>query len=81
MNFSPTMADACFTARATTREHAATSIKKLTLTTTNNGQYDHNAAMTFIASIHQVLRETYKPGDPDNGMFKLCPTADTIAMI
>eukprot|EP00804_Cyclotella_cryptica_P013550 CCRYP_012907-RA/>CCRYP_012907-RA protein AED:0.59 eAED:0.66 QI:0/0/0/1/1/1/2/0/788 len=75
------MADACFTARATTREHVAASIKKLTLPTTDNGQYGHDAAMTFIAGIHQVLRETYNPGDPGNGMFKLCVAANTMAMI
>eukprot|EP00804_Cyclotella_cryptica_P030326 CCRYP_011862-RA/>CCRYP_011862-RA protein AED:0.33 eAED:0.33 QI:0/0/0/1/0.66/0.75/4/0/887 len=37
---------------------------KLTLPTTDNGQYDHGAATTFIAGIHRVLRETYNPGDP-----------------
>lgn len=80
-NTSPTMADACFTARATTREHVAASIKKLTLPTTDNGQYDHDAATTFIAGIHRVLRETYNPGDPGNGMFKLCAAANAIATI
>jgi hypothetical protein len=75
------MADACFTARATTREHVAASIKKLTLTTTNNGQYNHDAATTFIAGIHRVLRKTYNPGDPGNGMFKLCAAANAITMI
>ena len=75
------MADACFTARSTTREHVAASIKKLTLPTTDNGQYDHDAATTFIAGIHRVLRETYNPGDPGNGMFKLCAAANEIASI
>jgi hypothetical protein len=75
------MADACFTARATTREHVAASIKKLTLPTTDNGQYDHDAATTFIAGIHRVLRETYNPGDPGNGMLKLCAAANAIATI
>ena len=75
------MADACFTARSTTREHVAASIKKLTLPTTDNGQYDHDAATTFIAGIHRVLRETYNPGDPGNGMFKLCAAANAIASI
>jgi len=75
------MADACFTARATTREHVAASIKKLTLPTTDNGQYDHDAATTFIAGIHRILRETYNPGDPGNGMFKLCAAANEIASI
>jgi hypothetical protein len=75
------MADACFTARATTREHVAARIMKLTLQMTDNRQYDHDAATTFIAGIHRVLRETYNPGDPGNGMFKLCTAANAIAMI
>jgi hypothetical protein len=75
------MADACFTARATTRKHVAVSINKLTLPTTDNGQYDHNAATTFISGIHRVLCETYNPGDPGKGMFKLCAAANAITTI
>jgi hypothetical protein len=48
---------------------------------TDNGQYDHNAATTFIAGIHRVLREIYNPGDPGNDMFKLCAAANAIATI
>ena len=68
----PIMADACFTARATTREHVRSSIAKLTLLTNASGQYNHNHATTFIAGIRRILRETYNPGDPGNGMDKLC---------
>ena len=76
------MADACFTARATTREHVRASIAKLALPTTEAaGQYDHEAATTFIAGVHRILRETYNPGDPGNGMDKLCVATNAIAHI
>eukprot|EP00804_Cyclotella_cryptica_P021145 CCRYP_001466-RA/>CCRYP_001466-RA protein AED:0.26 eAED:0.26 QI:0/0/0/1/0/0.25/4/0/985 len=44
-------------------------------------RHRHDAATTFIAGIHRVLRETYNPGDPGNGMFKLCAAANAIASI
>ena len=50
------MADACFTARASTREHVRSSIAKLTLLTNASGQYNHDHATTFIAGIHRILR-------------------------
>ena len=73
------MADACFTARATTREHVSAAIAKLTLPKTESGQYNHEDATTFITGIHRVLRETYNPGDPGNGMDKLTVAAYAIA--
>ena len=75
------MADACFTARATTREHVRDSIAKLALPTTDSSQYNHDAATTFIAGICPILRETYNPGDPGNGMDKLCNASNAIARI
>lgn len=75
------MADACFTARASTREHVRSSIAKLTLLTNASGQYNHDHATTFIAGIHRILRETYNPGDPGNGMDKLCVASNAIARI
>ena len=50
------MADACFTARATTREHVHLSITKLTLLTNASGQYNHDHATTFIAGIQRSGR-------------------------
>jgi hypothetical protein len=75
------MADTCFTACATTCEHVRASITKLTLPTTDGRQYNHKDATTFIAGVRRILRETYNPGDPGNGMDKLCVAANAIASI
>ena len=75
------MADACFTARATTCKHVCSSIAKLNLLTNASGQYNHDHATTFIAGIHRILHETYNPGDPGNGMDKLCVASNAIARI
>jgi len=75
------MANACFTAQATTREHVRASIAKLTLPTNSGGQYNHKDATTFITGIRRTLRETYNPGDPGNGMVKLCIASNAIARI
>ncbi len=56
-----TMADACFTARATTRKHIHSSIAKLTLLTNASDQYNHEHATTFIAGIRRILCKTYNP--------------------
>ena len=73
------MANACFTARATTHEHVPSIITKLTLLTNASGQYNRKHATTFIAGIRRILRETYNPGDPGNGMDKLCIASNAIA--
>ena len=75
------MAVACFTARATTRDHVRASITKLALPITAGGQYIHEDVTTFIAGIRHILRETYNPGDPGNGMEKLCVASNAIARI
>jgi hypothetical protein len=75
------MADACFMARATTREHVHASIAKLALPTNAGGQYNHEDATTFITRIQRTLREIYNPGNPGNGMVKLCIATNAIARI
>jgi hypothetical protein len=75
------MADACFMARATTREHVHASIAKLALPTNAGGQYNHEDATTFITRIRRTLREIYNPGNPGNGMVKLCIATNAIARI
>ena len=75
------MADACFTPHATTREHVRSSIAKLTLLTNASGQYNHDHATTFIAGTRRILRETCNPGDPGNGMDKLCVASNAITCI
>jgi hypothetical protein len=75
------MADACFMARATTREHVHTSITKLMLLTNGGGQYNNEDATTFIAGIRRTLRKTYNPGEPGNGMVKLCIAPNAVGRI
>jgi len=75
------MADACFTARATMQEHVRASIAKLMRPTTTGGQYNHENTTTFIAGMHRILCETYNPGDPGNGMDKLCVATNAIVKI
>jgi len=65
------MADACFTACATTRNHVKEAITKLTLPHNSSRQYTHDDITTFIMGIRRVLKSTYNPGDPSNGMAKL----------
>ena len=65
------MADACFAARATTRDHVKATITKLTLPRNSSNQYTHNAITTFFTGIHRMLKSTYNPGNPGNGMEKL----------
>jgi hypothetical protein len=65
------MADGCFTARATTRDHVKAAITKLALPCNSSNQYTHDAITTFFTGIRRVLKSTYNPGDPGNGMEKL----------
>jgi len=65
------MADACFTACATTRDHVKAAITKLALTRNASNQYTHDAITTFFTGVRRVLKSTYNPGDPGNGMEKL----------
>jgi hypothetical protein len=65
------MADACFTARATTRDHVKATITKLALPRNSSNQYTHDAITTFFTGMHGMLKSTYNPGDPGNGMEKL----------
>ena len=65
------MADACFTACATTREHVKAAITKLALPCNSSNQYTHDAITTFFTGVRCVLKSTYNPGNPSNGMEKL----------
>jgi hypothetical protein len=47
------------------------AIAKLALPHNSSGQYTHDDITTFIMGIRQVLKSTYNPSDPGNGMAKL----------
>ena len=65
------MAEACLTARATIHNHVKEVIAKLTLPHNSSGQYTHDDITTFIMGVCRVLKSTYNPSDPGNGMAKL----------
>eukprot|EP00804_Cyclotella_cryptica_P028786 CCRYP_018721-RA/>CCRYP_018721-RA protein AED:0.43 eAED:0.43 QI:0/0/0/1/0/0/2/0/620 len=43
----------------------------LFFTRNSSNQYTHDAITTFFAGVRRVLKSTYNPGDPGNGMEKL----------
>ena len=63
--------DQCYSARSSTRTQVLDAIKRLTLSKTSSGQYNHDDAVKYFAAIKRVLKETYNPGDPGHGMEKL----------
>ncbi len=65
------MAEACYTARATTKQQVIEGIGKLTLQTNEHGQYTHNAILLLQKGICQVLVSQFNPSNPGKGMEKL----------
>jgi len=64
-------ADACYSARSSTRAQVLEAIKRLTLSKNSSEQYNHDDAVKYFTAIKRVLKETYNPGDPGHGMEKL----------
>ena len=65
------MAEACYTAWATTKQQVLDGINKLTLQTNEHGQYTHNAILLLQRGVQQVLISQFSPSNPGNGMVKL----------
>ena len=65
------MAYSCFTVRTTTRAQVKEDILKLTLRKHYNGQYQHDNIVTFANAVLRILKTSYNPSDPGNGMMKL----------
>jgi hypothetical protein len=74
------MAEACYTARATTKQQVLDGINKLTLQTNKHGQYTHDAILLIQKSIQHVLVSQFKPSDPGKGMVKLLDNCNNILM-
>jgi len=72
------MAEACYTARATTKQQVLGRINKLTLQTNEHGQYTHNAILLIQKGIQRVLVSQVNPSDPGKGMVKLLNDGDNI---
>jgi hypothetical protein len=65
------MAEACYTARAITKQQVLDGINKLTLQTNKHGQYTHGAILLLQKGFQRVLISQFNPSDPGNGMVKL----------
>jgi hypothetical protein len=74
------MAEACYMARATTKQQVLNRINKLTLQTNEHGQYTHDAILLIKKGIQCVLVSQFNPSDPGKGMVKLLDNGDNIFM-
>ena len=72
------MTEACYTARATTKQQVLNGINKLTLQTNEHGQYMHDAILLFQKGIQRVLVSPFNTSDPGKGMVKLLDDRDNI---
>jgi hypothetical protein len=65
------MAEACYTAWATTKQQVLNGINKLTLQTNKHGQYTHDAILLLQKGVQRVLISQFNPSNPGKGMVKL----------
>jgi hypothetical protein len=65
------MAEACYTARATTEQQVLNGVNKLTLQTNEHSQYMHDAILLLQKGIRRVLVSQFNPSSPGKGMKKL----------
>jgi hypothetical protein len=65
------MAEACYMARATTKQEVLDGVNKLTLQTNKHGQYMHDAILLLQKGIRHVLISQFNPSDLGKGMEKL----------
>jgi hypothetical protein len=72
------MAEACYTARATTKQQVLNGINKLTLQTSKHWQYTHDAILLIQKGIQCVLVSQFNPSDPGKGMVKLLDDGNNI---
>ena len=75
------MAEAAYSARASTRSQVLESISELDLNKTENGQYTHDDAANFITGLKTILETTYNLKDAINGMSQLLIEDSTISLI
>jgi hypothetical protein len=74
------MVEACYVARATTKQQVIDTINKLTLQTNKHGQYTHNAILLLQKGVQQVLISQFNPSNPGKGMVKLLDNGANILM-
>ena len=62
------MAEACYSARASTKAQVVAKIARLLFKKNDNGQYTHNAIATLACGIKHIMKGTYNPCDAGKGM-------------
>jgi hypothetical protein len=72
------MAEACYMARATTKQQVLNGINKLTLQTNKHGQYTHDAILLIQKGIQRILVGQFNPSDPGKGMVKILDDGNNI---
>ena len=65
------MAEACYTALATTKQQVFDGVNKLTLQMNEHGQYTQNAILLLQKGIQRLLISQFDPSNPDKGVEKL----------
>jgi hypothetical protein len=65
------MAEACYMARATTKQQVLNGVKKMTLQTNKHGQYMHDAILLLQKYIQHVLISQFNLSNLGKGMEKL----------
>ena len=65
------MAEACYTARATTKKQVLNGVNKLTLQTNKHGQYMNDAILLLQKGVRCVVISQFNPSNPGKGMEKL----------
>jgi hypothetical protein len=72
------MAEACYTARATTKQRVLDGVNKLTLQTNKHGQYMHAAILLLQKGIRHVLISHFNLSKPGKGMEKLLDDSNNL---
>jgi hypothetical protein len=72
------MAEACYTARATTKQQVLDGVNKLTLQTNKHGQYTHDAIFLLQKGVLRVLISQFNPSNSGKGMEKLLNDGDNL---
>jgi hypothetical protein len=62
------MAEACYSAQASTKAQVVGKIAKLSFKKNDKGQYTHDAIATLACSIECIMKGTYNPCDTKKGM-------------
>ena len=62
------MAEACYSARASTKAQVVAKITRQSFKKNINGQYTHDAITTLSQGINCIMKGTYKPCDAGKGM-------------